>query len=117
MSKYTISVETLAEILESADLFDGEARPRADYSGRGMYGDTCFGITFSSSTGLSRFMVAAGMATANQEADDDVRPDDVLDSLALANATCTDSMGRDMIAYWPGWTLEGDLADYFDEEV
>jgi hypothetical protein len=112
MTKNTISVELLAEVLETADLFDDEARPRASYRGRG-YAPDGFGITFETGNGLSRFMVALGTVVAQKEADGEAFD---WSPMELARDTQQDSMGLGMIAYWPGWTLEGELADYFEED-
>lgn len=54
-----------------------------DYSGRGMYGATCFAIEGGTSD-LIRFLRAL--------------PDEVGDELVDPS---TDSMGMDMVFYWP----------------
>lgn len=100
----TIKAEVLEEILETADLYfreDGMDEGlgfRREYSGRGWAKG--FGIVFNSSGELPRFMVAAGLVAANR---------DDFDAFALADTTETDSMGFGMIAYWNGWTVEGEL--------
>lgn len=109
---YELSREILNEILETAGL--EEVRPddrldeapdlvriRDNYSGRG-YGRDGFGLVTNSASALSRFLVAAGKVDATREAND--LPG--INSMELAEATCSDSMGLGMIFYWPGWTLE-----------
>lgn len=99
-----IDREIIEEILETAELFDDEANIRENYSGRGMYGRTCFGIVFEGESALYRFMAAAGRIDADREHDERPR----FDALAFAHNVRTDSMGPgSLIAYWPGWNLEG----------
>lgn len=99
-----IDREIIEEILETAELFDDEANIRENYSGRGMYGRTCFGIVFEGESALYRFMAAAGRIDADREHDERPR----FDSISLAHNVRTDSMGPgSLIAYWPGWNLEG----------
>lgn len=98
-----IDREIIEEILETAGLFDDEANIRESYSGRGMYGSACFGIVFESESAVFRFMAAAGRTEADREHDE--RPG--FDSISFARSARTDSMGHGVIAYWPGWNLEG----------
>lgn len=99
-----IDREIIEEILETAELFDDEANIRDSYSGRSMYGSTCFGIVFESESAVYQFMAAAGRNAADRENDE--RPG--FDVRALVLSTRTDSMGLgSLIAYWPGWNLEG----------
>lgn len=64
-----------------------------DYSGRGMYGDTCPGVTFSSSGDLADFYIELA----------DITDSDTAKSLARSERQ--DSMGLNGIAYWPGLKL------------
>jgi hypothetical protein len=100
-----IDREIIEEILETAELFDDgdEVNIREGYSGRGMYGRTCFGIVFENEAALFRFMAAAGRIEADREHDE--RPG--FDSFSLARSVRTDRMMRGVIAYWPGWNLQG----------
>lgn len=75
---------------------------RDDYSGRGMYRDTCFGIDFDSDRDAFRFIASiTAVLIADDETDGEGR------ALDLADEATTDSMGRGMILYFPGWKLVG----------
>lgn len=74
----TEPIDTLVEAAENAGV-----EYRTDYSGRGMYGAECFGIEGKTSD-LVRFL---------RELDDDMA-DELMDPT-------TDSMGLDIIFYWP----------------
>lgn len=71
---------------------------RGDYSGRGMLGRTCFGVDFDS-LGDSFAFIAALVAEMERTG---------LDVFELLRTTSTDDMGRGMILYFPGVTLDGD---------
>lgn len=79
-------------VLQAVD-FEREA-VYTNYSGRFMYGATCFGIVGDTAQ-FARFMVVLGALTHN---DDTVM--DLLDVLR------EDNMGMDRIYYFPGFTLE-----------
>ena len=78
---------------------DAESALHEGYSGRGMYGDECFGIVVDDIGELCRFFAYLG-------ADHDT---DLADR--LARVARTDSMGRSMIVYFPGYTLGGESED------
>ena len=91
-----ISTELSNLIRQTAE--DCNMQIREDYSGRGMFGRTCFGLVYSGTAGqlcacFLRAMDDDGTGTAQELADllDDMR---------------TDSMGYDTIYYFPGWELE-----------
>lgn len=67
---------------------------RKSYSGRGMYGDECFGIVCPSNFGYA-FIAAIA---ANSELGLDV-------ATMLVKRLSTDSMGYDTIIYFPGVVL------------
>ena len=85
-----LDYETVMEAVYEAG--GDEENVRADYSGRSMYGAECFGIVHSSQTEL--LVLVAGLAVAG------------VDLGFLRNARM-DSMGLDMITYFPGTTLTG----------
>lgn len=91
-----IAVETM---IDAAGI-DYEIRD--DYSGRGMYGDSCFGVVVEPSD-EGRVLYAIGYAAGYCDADYD--SDDETDWDGLARSARTDSMGLSMILYFPGWTL------------
>lgn len=83
-------------ILEAAQAEGIEVRE--DYSGRGMYGGECFGIV-GSLNGLLTFAAILAGSCDNEEEAADVLSD-------LAQAAQEDSMGRQSIYYFPGWTFK-----------
>lgn len=64
------------------------------YSGRAMYGDTCFGIVGTPGQ-TAQFLIA-------------LAEEDRMLAVDLAEAMTTDSMGRSMITYFPGYALGDD---------
>lgn len=68
-----------------------------DYSGRFMYGKTCFGIVGGISE-YGRFLVQ--LASTGPEGEDAAHE--------LAQRVSTDSMGLDSIFYFPGVTISED---------
>lgn len=83
--------EVVEEILDYK--FDHEIGVRPDYSGRAMYGGTCFAIV-GSDQDLLEFMVF--LAQEDAEAAE-----------TLARSVRRDNMGMDMVFYWPGTTCPG----------
>lgn len=81
------------ELLDALDSVGADCEIRADYSGRAMFGDECFGIVHNGAD------VLIGVAFAC------LIGDDYLVAAELAQAARTDSMGRSTITYFPGWTL------------
>jgi len=105
----TITREQLDDILDTAGLYETDEDTERDewgdddidaisiregYSGRGMYGGTCLGIVVSSQR--TAFRLIACMAEV-------LGLDTTLD---ITRKAATDSMGRDMIVYFPGVTLD-----------
>ena len=72
-------------------------RARPDYSGRGMYGATCFGVT-GTPRGLTAWVVEACAALPELKE-------------AFISGTSRDSMGLDEIHYWRGIQVEGHARD------
>jgi hypothetical protein len=92
MSQVEIKKDDLAEAVEAAGL-----DPSAvywDYSGRGMYGATCFGIVGSLSDAVKVLIGLAEQETRNEGDAENVRE--------LVDLMRTDSMGPDSIVYFPG---------------
>ena len=81
------SVSTVDADLDEDNIYD-------DYSGRGMFGDTCFGFTCVSEKEAIGFFVALA------ENEPELAKD-------LIRKLKTDSMGYGMIYYFPGYQLEG----------
>lgn len=77
---------------EEISLYEG-------YSGRGMYGDTCFGVVAGGDGAVAAFLV--DLADFN-----DFNDTEFSETVKeMARSMRTDSMGLDMIAYFPGWEL------------
>lgn len=81
----------LQEAIMEAAIQSGEVGFRNDYSGRGMFGRSCVGIT--GSIGNCMAVVGAVIKTALRD-DLDATVDAMLDF-------SQDSMGYDVIMYWP----------------
>lgn len=79
----TISLELLEEIAREV-----AGRVRTDYSGRGMFGDTCVGITTAPHN-----LLELGATISRLVEDEELRKE-------LINNSNTDSMGYDTIVYW-----------------
>lgn len=84
----SITKEDIIEAVTEADL-DPDGSIRWGYSGRGMYGQECFGLVGSESE-FGRFMVELTVLAGADEA------------RQLVDCLCTDSMGRKIIFYFPG---------------
>lgn len=80
---------------------DGTVRPDG-YSGRGMYGKTCASITFDQLVEAFQFFARLGEYTAGVPMEDE---DPTLSMQELAGSARTDSMGRGLVVYFPGWTF------------
>jgi hypothetical protein len=93
-------------IIEDAllELRDNEDGINLDYSGRGMFGKTCFAISFDNAAELYRFGFILGRAA--MEAEEDYSPTLTSNLEALIDRTKIDSLGTGIVAYFPGFTLD-----------
>ena len=82
----TLTSDQMDDLYDAAHTVDGEIR--TDYSGRGMFGDTCVGIVLKDEGDLFQFA---------RLLDDDLA--ELLDNPRW------DSMGLREIAYWPGCSV------------
>lgn len=90
-----IDPDLITQALYEAEIGDDEDEIiRERYSGRGMYGDECFGLVFSGAAELARFFVGLSQNEENLELAYD-----------LARATREDNMGRSYIYYFVGFQL------------
>lgn len=97
----TIDYDALESAAYEAGL--GEDAIRTGYSGRAMYGKTCLGIVHDSVGELLRFILALDHAGLELDWIGDARQD---------------SMGRAIITYFPGVTVDGaPVEDKDDEEI
>jgi len=100
----SITQSLLDEVCDLANLYDYTVRT---YSGRGMYGNDCAAVVLDGNREANRFLIALGALTVEKAlyADDsDVDPS--ADAMDLADSVAMDSMGRGIVVYFPGWTLE-----------
>lgn len=100
----TITRRDFTDALEASGFNEYEIRD--SYSGRGMDGADCFGIVVERSD-ERRVFVALGWAWGFAEASDSDRLDD--DAMEvwerLIRCASVDSMGHEVIVYFPGWQL------------
>ena len=89
----SIDVTLVDDVLDNLDTFND--RCVRTYSGRGMYGTACFGVTFRTVSDFAGFMVRLA-------ADEPALAD------GLADRVQQDSLGLDTIYYFPGFVLDGD---------
>lgn len=91
-------MNTIAAIKSACDSLGYDA-PRS-YSGRGMYGKQCLGITVDRYTSAPEvaFRLAVELQAAGEQ--------DAIEDLLDAGTWCTDSMGLGTIVYVPGLAWE-----------
>jgi hypothetical protein len=91
----TVATVTASELDDIADALnlDPDDCIRTDYSGRGMYDQTCVGFVVADSDLLMLGVVLADILGAGR-------------ATILARNARTDSMGRDTIVYFPGVAVE-----------
>jgi hypothetical protein len=91
----------MSKIQEICEL---EGLKTRSYSGRGMYGASCLGVDVSREKELIRALV---------EHVDDENREEVQEAIGLMTV---DSMGRDIIVYFPGIKYVDELEPFEDEE-
>jgi hypothetical protein len=94
----TLSAAQMDTLVDLAEQFDGEVRA---YSGRGMYGEQCLGVTIDGDLIGFAMNLAACLAEEGHF--------DVAESLAAQ--ACTDSLGRGSILYFPRTAAPGEAAE------
>ena len=92
-----ISTEAFEALKDAAESHDGSVL--SDYSGRGMFGATCLAITCSSLNDLIRTILKAQELAGG--------PTDITDYILNGGNMRQDSLGRDMVYYFPGLSVEG----------
>lgn len=102
----TLPRQRVLDALIQADIADCELREK--YSGRGMYGDTCFGLI----CGLNQLVLFVH-ALATQAAEDGCDTDDT----EWLQEVCSDSMGRDEIYYFPHAQVEPSADGSCDDDT
>lgn len=95
------------------EIGDDGAKLYESYSGRGMYGRNCIGITGSKTECNTVIGEAIKLAAADMSDEVITSGDfDVLIDKLLGHAE--DSMGCDMIMYWPSVAFEGEVLEDAD---
>lgn len=92
MNNFEIPLEIIVEAAESANIDPDNIR--GDYSGRGMYGSTCFGVIVANMSEFLRFMLEIERTDCGFDYTN-----------YLADWVNQDSMGYDTIYYFPGVKL------------
>lgn len=87
---------------------------RDDYSGRGMFGATCFGIDTSSLATVAKEFdralcdVMSMCASDEPEVNAIAEEAEELRDMDIFQSYCQDNMGLDYIVYFPGVTVESE---------
>lgn len=107
--KFNMSRELYDYLQEVSDL-----SLRDDYSGRFMFGATCFGIVTSSLATVAKEFdralcdVMSMCASDEPEVDAIAEEAEELRDMDIFQNYCQDSMGLDYIVYFPGVTVESE---------
>lgn len=79
---------------------------RESYSGRGMYGGSCFGVVLPAQREFSILIFGLGYESRDLEDSDNSEHQQLAENLhRMARVAQTDSMGMDIIVYFPGFVL------------
>lgn len=79
---------------------------RKSYSGRGMYGGSCFGVVVHSQRDVNILLFGLGYECRDLEESDSSEYEQLAESLhRMARVAQVDSMGTDIIVYFPGFAL------------
>ena len=93
------------EAVSYAEENHDDIRLREDYSGRGMYGESCFGVV-GDEIALAEFETALALLTVSEDLDDEVNGHTVLNALVdVRDMRREDSMGMDRVYYYPGLSV------------
>jgi hypothetical protein len=90
-----VARDKIVTALEDAGLDADDGVIREEYSGRGMYGQTCFALTLDYWSEFALFLVEFAKAEGDQS---DIAQE-------LAQNFSSDSMGHGMVFYFRGWEL------------
>lgn len=111
----TIHANAIADAMEIAGMGEDVDTINDSYTGRNTTGAPCLSFVIAGTTrGITRKVAQFAFALgANAELAEEY--EDACDQLAqgssLLNALELDSLGRDTIAYFPGWKLTSDTED------
>ena len=92
-----LSTNEISDIEDVLWAVDDCADIRTDYSGRGMYGESCFGITFDGGGNVFGFALRLGKEHP-----------ELAEKFAKAGLPRQDSMGLGTIFYWERLSCEED---------
>lgn len=93
----TVSASDLRDATFNLGGAADEVRIYGDYSGRGMYGETCAAIVAPDESMIAQILVELARLDAASEI-----------AVLLARQQRLDSMGRGVVAYYPGVDLDGE---------
>ena len=99
MREIEITQDDVYEIWDEVLEAESEQAIRFNYSGRAMYGDTCFGVVTDLSEALLVLKLARVFSGMNNWPGRDQEMIDI--AFELAENIKADSMGRSTIYYWP----------------
>lgn len=103
-------------IVDAAEAVRSGVQVRRSYSGRGMYGATCFGLVFEDGASAAfEFFAALGELVGEQQEYDEPEVEQGF-AQDLARAASTDSMGLGTIVYFRRFEIDGDLPSWLDED-
>lgn len=91
----------------------GDVDFRTHYSGRGMYGRNCIGIT-GSDRQCNQVIGDAVKLAAEDYVDETIDRDEFNDLVDTLMKSSQDNMGLDMIVYWPSVAFEGESEEDAD---
>ena len=103
METITFTRDDLREMAYEAEV---DVKFTDTYSGRGMYGERCFGITGSNAEIMTFLLSVAFKAGEAEGAGYETSPERDLFELLNGSSPSTDSMGYDLIMYWPRVQIE-----------
>lgn len=90
--------------------YDYDHKVRSDYSGRGMYGDTCLAYTGDD---LALFVFDLARLLTGES---DPEADDLRQQIENLGRGSSDSLGRGSVHYWTSVTVEPDDDDDEDDD-
>lgn len=101
MNDNTICALLINDALDRAGVETDDIRN--DYSGRGMYGDSCASITFNNYPEIAVFTFHLALVAEEQDTEDGT---DWADRAAsFVRCMRTDTMGLGVVAYFPRWHI------------
>jgi len=99
-SRTPFTQQQLEDALYEAEV-DGDVAIVPSYSGRAMYGETCFGVVHDNGQeGEIAIVIVAAIIETGEEPEDAIRQ-----AFKIVRRARGDNMGRQYITYYPGWEL------------